>query len=358
MNTFGSNLRLTTFGESHGPAMGGIIDGFPAGFKVDFDKLYDEIAKRRPGSSPLVTARKETDKPEFLSGLSSEGITLGTPIGFIVRNSDHRSSDYEEIRHIYRPNHADYTYMARYGLRDHRGGGRASARETVNWVVAGALATQWLESKGIRITALLTAAGGVDFTSLIVNKLMENPEAELRISLPDNCKELINEKIMEAKKSGNSIGGKVACVIDGVPPGIGNPVFGKLHASLAAAMMSINAAKGFEYGLGFASASANGHDYADRFIPTEDEKALKTATNYSGGIQGGISNGMPIYFNVGFKPTPTIMMPQSTVDDQGHFATLQPRGRHDPCVAVRAVPVVKAMAALVIADFMIVKYLP
>ncbi|MBD5356704.1 MAG: chorismate synthase [Bacteroides sp.] len=357
MNTFGNNLRLTTFGESHGVAMGGIIDGFPPGFKIDFDSLYREIAKRRPGSSALVTARKETDKPEFLSGISPEGVTLGTPIGFIVRNSDHRSADYEEMRHIYRPNHADYTYMQRYGIRDHRGGGRASARETVNWVVAGALTAQWLESKGVSITAQLTGAGSTDFSHIIIDQLMKCSQSETSLTLSEDCQKMIDDKIMEAKKDGNSIGGIVTCVIEGVPVGLGNPIFGKLHASLSAAMMTINAAKGFEYGLGFSAASANGYEYADRFVASDNGLPLKTATNYSGGIQGGISNGMPIYFNVAFKPTPTIMIPQPTVDDCGNPAMLRAHGRHDPCVAVRAVPVVKAMAALVIADFMTVSYI-
>ena len=354
MNTFGRNLRLTTFGESHGPAMGGIIDGFPPGFKIDFDKLYEEVAKRRPGSSALVTARNESDRPEFLSGISPDGITLGTPIGFIVRNSDHHSSDYDEMARIYRPNHADYTYMMRYGIRDHRGGGRASARETVNWVVAGALAQQWLEAKGITIEAELTAVGQANFTREVIDKLKRDSSVSITEFMNDEYRKILSDTVMATKKSGDSVGGEVTCLIKGVPAGIGNPVFGKLHAALAAAMMSINAAKGFEYGIGFEASIENGSHTADRFIPTEnDEETLKTATNYSGGIQGGISNGMPIYFNVAFKPTPTIMMPQPTVNTLGEAAMMKPSGRHDPCVAVRAVPVVKAMAALVIADYLI-----
>lgn len=357
MNTFGRNLRLTTFGESHGPAMGGIIDGFPPGFKIDFDRLYDDVAKRRPGSSPLVTSRKESDRPEFLSGISSGGITLGTPIGFIVRNADHHSSDYDAMASVYRPNHADYTYMARYGIRDHRGGGRASARETVNWVVAGALAAQWLEARGVYVDAVLSGAGSINFSPLLLNPLRRNPEKHASLNLDDGCRKKIENEIMGAKKEGNSIGGTVVCVIDGVPPGIGDPVFGKLQAALSGAMMSINAAKGFEYGLGFAASGAKGYETADRFLPRENQESyLKTATNYSGGIQGGISNGMPIYFSVAFKPTPTVMMAQPTVDTDGNAAVLNPAGRHDPCVAVRAVHVVKAMAALVIADFLLLRF--
>lgn len=353
MNTFGNNLTLTTFGESHGPAMGGVIDGFPAGFKIDFDLLLEEVAKRRPGSSPLVTARNESDRPEFLSGISPDGITLGSPIGFIVRNADHRSSDYDEMARVYRPNHADYTYIKRYGIRDHRGGGRSSARETVNWVVAGALAQQWLAPKGIKVEAVLSQAGSVTAGD-IFDSLMTDPENPFVLEVNPSLKLAMEEVIKEAKKAGDSIGGRVSCLITGIPAGIGNPVAGKLHAALAAAMMSINAAKGFEYGLGFRASSAKGSETADRFLPSEQEgDALKTATNFSGGIQGGISNGMPVFFSVAFKPTPTLLRPQPTVDTLGHATTLNPAGRHDPCVAVRAVHVVKAMAALVVADFLI-----
>lgn len=350
MNTFGKHLTLTTFGESHGPAMGGVIDGFPAGFKVDFDLLYEEVAKRRPGQSALVTARNEKDRPEFLSGISPEGVTLGTPIGFIVRNADHHSSDYDEMAKVYRPNHADYTYIQRYGIRDHRGGGRSSARETVNWVVAGALAQQWLASKGITVQTALTQVGPVTAGN-IFDSLMTNPELPFELKVNTDLQLAMQEMVMEAKKAGDSVGGRVSCLITGIPAGVGSPVAEKLHASLAAAMMSINAAKGFEYGLGFAAASAKGSETADTFLPADHEGApLKTATNYSGGIQGGISNGMPIFFSVAFKPTPTLMKPLPTVTTDGKATVLNPAGRHDPCVAVRAVHVVKAMAALVIAD--------
>lgn len=353
MNTFGKNLTLTTFGESHGPAMGGVIDGFPAGFKIDFDALLAEIAKRRPGSSPLVTARNETDTPEFLSGISPDGITLGTPIGFIVRNSDHHSSDYDEMAKVYRPNHADYTYIKRYGIRDHRGGGRSSARETVNWVVAGALAAQWLESKGITIQSTLTQVGPVTAGD-IFDGLMTNPENPFRLEVNPDIKLAMEEFVKETKKAGDSVGGRVSCLITGLPAGIGNPVADKLHAALAAAMMSINAAKGFEYGIGFRASSSFGSETADKFVASENEgDPLRTSTNFSGGIQGGISNGMPIFFSVAFKPTPTLLKPIDTVDTNGNATVLNPAGRHDPCVAVRAVHVVKAMAALVIADYLV-----
>jgi len=353
MNTFGKYLTLTTFGESHGPAMGGIIDGFPAGFKIDFDNLIEEVAKRRPGSSNLVTARNESDKPEFLSGISTDGITLGSPIGFIVRNSDHHSSDYDRMANVFRPNHADYTYIRRYGIRDHRGGGRSSARETVNWVVAGALASQWLESKGIKVEAVLSQVGSVTAGNIFA-PLMNNPEKPFSMEIDPELRIAMEQLIVETKKAGDSIGGRVSCLITGMPAGVGSPVAEKLHARMAYAMMSINAAKGFEYGLGFMSPSSKGSDTADHFIQSESPGSpLLTSTDFSGGIQGGISNGMPIFFSVAFKPTPTLMMPQATVDTYGKATVLNPAGRHDPCVAVRAVPVVKAMACLVIADAML-----
>lgn len=353
MNTFGKHLTLTTFGESHGPAMGGVIDGFPPGFRIDFDALCQEVAKRRPGSSPLVTARNEKDMPEFLSGISPEGVTLGTPIGFIVRNADHHSSDYDGMARVFRPNHADYTYIKKYGIRDHRGGGRSSARETVNWVVAGALALQWLEAKGIGIEAALSQVGAATAGN-VFDRLMAEPEKPFSLEVDPAIRLAMEEEVLRAKKSGDSVGGRVSCLITGVPAGVGDPVADKLHAALAGAIMSINAAKGFEYGLGFRAPSSKGSETADCFVPASDPgEPLRTATDFSGGIQGGISNGMPIFFSVAFKPTPTLMMPLETVNTSGEATVLQPAGRHDPCVAVRAVPVVKAMAALVIADFMV-----
>ncbi len=328
MNTFGRNLRLTTFGESHGKAMGGILDGMPGGVKIDMDIILRETARRRPGQSHLVTARNEKDIPELLSGLTDDMVTLGTPIGFIVRNTDQRSGDYGEMAELYRPNHADFTYDMRYGLHEPRGGGRASARETLNWVIGGAIARQIPDMKKISVDAKVIAIGGVSGTPEELTKVVE-----------------------EAMKRGDSVGGVVECVIKGVPAGIGNPVFGKLHARLAQAMMSINAAKGFEYGDGFAAASMFGTEHADIF--TSENGHIYTLTNHSGGIQGGISNGMPISFRVAFKPTPTLLRDIETVDKEGRPGILKGKGRHDPCVALRAVPVVEAMAVLVIADEML-----
>lgn len=352
MNTFGRNLRITTFGESHGAALGGVIDGFPAGFKIDFEDLQKEISRRAPGSSSIVTQRNEKDTPEFLSGINENGITLGTPIGFIIRNSDNRSKDYSELADKYRPNHADFTYDAKFGIRDFRGGGRASARETANWVVAGALAKQWLgKSFGIGFFAELTGAGMVSFSERIIISLSQNPERKQVPFLSSEEKNKIEQQILDAKNDGDSVGGTVTCLISNVPSGLGDPVFGKLQARIAQAMMGINAAKGFEYGLGNLSSRKRGSEVLDIF--KTDGKKIITSTNYSGGIQGGISNGMPIFFNVAFKPTPTIMKEIETVTQNHEAATLKMRGRHDPCVAVRAVPVVEALAALVIADLLV-----
>ncbi|MDE6380599.1 MAG: chorismate synthase [Muribaculaceae bacterium] len=328
MNTFGNNLRLTTFGESHGKAMGGILDGMPGGVKIDMDVILRETARRRPGQSHLVTARNEKDIPELLSGLTDDMVTLGTPIGFIVRNTDQRSGDYGEMADLYRPNHADFTYDMRYGLHEPRGGGRASARETLNWVIGGAIVRQLTCMKDVSITARVISIGGIQGTQEELDRVVE-----------------------EAMKRGDSVGGVVECEIKGVPAGIGNPVFGKLHARLAQAMMSINAAKGFEYGDGFEAASAYGTEQADIF--TSENGHIHTLTNHSGGIQGGISNGMPIRFKIAFKPTPTLLRDIETVDKEGNPRILKGKGRHDPCVALRAVPVVEAMAALVVADEML-----
>lgn len=349
MNTFGKNLRTTTFGESHGPAIGGVIDGFPAGFKINFERLQEELDKRKPGTNLIVSQRKESDRPEFLSGISSEGVTLGTPIGFIIRNEDQRSKDYSNISSAFRPNHADFTYQAKYGIRDFRGGGRASARETANWVVAGALANQWLESRNIHVESLLTRVGSLNFTSEIKKGLVFNPLSEDIFQVSSDIQDKFSQEIQKAKESGDSLSGEVSCLITGVPVGIGGPVFNKLHASLAQAMMSINAAKAFEYGIGNDTFDYTGIEQLDYFYPDSEGKIM-TETNFSGGIQGGISNGMPIFFSVAFKPTPTILREISTIDENGKSLTLQLKGRHDPCVAVRAVAVVKAMAALVIAD--------
>lgn len=351
MNTFGRNLTLTTFGESHGPAIGGILDGFPPGIKIDFRKVNEEVSKRRPGSSSFVTQRKETDIPEFLSGFTPEGITLGTPIGFIIRNNDNRSRDYSEIENKYRPNHADFTYEAKYGIRDFRGGGRASARETANWVVAGAIVEQWLALQNIEILSILSGVGNVAYSSILTDSLCKNSFSEHSFSIPDHVRLQMENEVLKAKKEGDSIGGVITCIIKGLPAGVGDPVFDKLHTRLAAAMMSINAAKGFEYGLGFKSATSLGSEVLDLF--ETDGTTVFTKSNYSGGIQGGISNGMPVFFNVYFKPTPTIMKELQTVSSDMQPSILKMRGRHDPCVAIRAVQVVKAMAALVVADLIL-----
>lgn len=332
--------------------MGGVIDGFPSGFKIDFNRLQKDLDERKPGTSLLVTQRKEDDKPEFLSGINEDGITLGTPIGYIIRNKDHHSSDYDEMADKFRPNHADYTYIAKYGIRDHRGGGRASARETVNWVVAGSIASQWLEQKGIKIKALLTGVNGVDYSADIYKEFINNPGNTNALQISPSAKKEMEDRIAEAKKNGDSIGGMVTCVITGVKAGLGDPVFRKLQSSLAQAMMSINAAKGFDYGIGNDVLEYTGIESADLFTKNASGETV-TKTNFSGGIQGGISNGMPIYFSVYFKPTPTVMKELPTIDESGNPTILKAKGRHDPCVAVRAVPVVKSIAALVIADHLL-----
>lgn len=354
MNTFGERLRLTTFGESHGKALGGIIDGFPPGFKIDFNLLYKEVEKRRPGNSILVSARDEKDFPEFLSGISDDGFTLGTPIGFIIRNTDTQASDYRQMTHAFRPNHADYSYYKRYGISPQPGGGRASARETANWTVAGALCSQWLSSKNINIEAALVGVGDLEAKD-VFEPFISADSKEFHLKIDSQLQRKFEELILEVKKNGDSVGGKVGCVITGLPPGIGNPVFDKLQSRLGAAMMSINAAKGFEYGIGFKAANAFGSATADMFISSKEnnECIISTSSNFSGGIQGGISNGMPIYFSVAFKPTPTLLRDIPTVDMDGNKCEIKCQGRHDPCVAVRAVQVVKSMASLVIADFLV-----
>ena len=352
MNTFGTRLRLTTFGESHGPAIGGVIDGFPPGFKIDFEALDAEIKKRSPGSSLLTTQRKESDRPEFLSGINEEGVTLGTSIGFIIRNTDNRGKDYTEIADKYRPNHADYTYEAKYGIREYRGGGRASARETANWVVAGALAYQWLKTLGINISAALSGAGKINFTDRLTHLYSNFPKEFKEVEIPKDIQEAIEAEIFTAKQGGDSVGGSVTCLITGLKAGIGDPVADKLQSRLAGAMLSINAAKSFEYGFGKEVSSKFGSDVLDIFETVEHNK-VETRTNFSGGIQGGISNGMPVFFSVSFKPTPTIMRDLPTINQDLQPVMLKMKGRHDPCVAVRAVPVVKAMSALVLADFLL-----
>lgn len=323
MNTFGTLFRLTCFGESHGVALGGVIDGCPAGVQIDEDYIQQQLDRRRPGQSELTTARKEADKVQFLSGIF-EGKTTGTPIGFIIANTNQHSSDYANVQDAFRPSHADYTYTAKYGFRDYRGGGRSSARETACRVVAGAVAQLLLRQSGlsVQITASITEVGGSTD---------------------------IESTILQAKQAGDTVGGIISCTITGVPAGWGEPVFDKLQAKLAAAMLSINAAKGFDYGMGFDMVAKRGSQVNDIFETDADGRVV-TRTNYSGGIQGGISNGMPIYFRVAFKPVATLMQPQDTIDAQGNPIRLQVKGRHDACVLPRALPIVESMAALVLAD--------
>lgn len=348
MNTFGQIYRLTSFGESHGPAVGGVIDGMPAGVTIDLDAVQHELDRRRPGQSDIVTARRESDRVEILSGVF-EGRTLGTPIGFIVRNSDSHSDDYENLRHVYRPSHADYTYSAKYGLRDHRGGGRSSARETVARVVGGAFARQALAGLGVSIHAYTSAVGTVTL-DVPADRLDLNMTESNAVRCPDPATAAEMERLIKAVKAeGDTVGGIVTCVIDGVPAGLGEPVFGKLHARLAEAMMSINAAKGFDYGMGFDGAAMRGSEVNDIFEPTDDGR-ITTRTNHSGGIQGGISNGARITMRVAFKPVATLLREIETVDDEGRKTVLKMRGRHDPCVVPRAVPIVEAMAAMTILD--------
>lgn len=348
MNTIGKIFTFTGFGESHGAAIGGVIDGMPAGVKIDMARIQAQLDRRRPGQSAVTTGRRESDTVEVLSGLF-EGVTTGCPIGFVIRNENQRSDDYEHLRHAFRPSHADYTYTAKYGLRDHRGGGRSSARETATRVVAGAFALQALEHHGITIRAYTSQVGPV---------VLDRPYQELDLSLtesnpvrcPDGVVAAEMEKcILGVKAEGDTVGGVVSCVCSGVPVGLGEPVFGRLNACLAEAMMSINAVKGFEYGMGFGGAAMRGSQVADRFVARPDG-TIGTMSNYSGGIQGGISNGEDIYFRVAFKPVATLLRDVETVDDTGAPVTVRGRGRHDPCVVPRAVPIVEAMAAIVILD--------
>ncbi|NDV67523.1 chorismate synthase [Dysgonomonas sp. 25] len=347
MNTFGNIFRLTSFGESHGAAIGGVIDGCPAGIKVDMEFIQNELNRRRPGQSAITTPRKEPDEVEFLSGIY-EGYTTGVSIGFIVRNTNQHSSDYDNLKDVYRPSHADYTYQQKYGIRDHRGGGRSSARETIARCVAGAIAKLALQQLNISVTAYTSQVGAIqldnDYTRYDLSKIEATP-----VRCPDMKKadEMI-ELIKEVKSKGDTIGGVVTCIIQGTPTGLGEPVFGKLHAALGSAMLSINAVKGFEYGDGF-DVSHRGSEVNDVFY--NDNGKISTRTNHSGGIQGGISNGQDIYFRVAFKPVATILMNQQTVNKEGEDVELKARGRHDACVLPRAVPIVEAMAAMTILDY-------
>ncbi len=346
-NTTGKLFCLTTFGESHGEAIGGVIDGCPPGLKIDMDFIQNELEKRKPGQSFLTTKREETDKVEFLSGIFN-GKTTGAPIGFIIKNIDKKTEDYEFLKDIYRPSHADYTYEKKYGVRDYRGGGRASARETAARVVGGAVAKIILKNSGINIIAYVSKIGDIELEKDYKILNFEQIEKSL-VRCPDKetSEKMIN-LIKNIKDEGDSIGGIISCVVQGVPVGLGEPVFDKLQADLAKAMMSINAAKGFEYGAGFKSSGKKGSEHNDSFVIEDGE--IITKTNNSGGIQGGISNGQDIYFNVAFKPTPTIKKEQQTIDKNGKKVIFSGKGRHDVCIVPRAVPVVEAMTAIVIAD--------
>ena len=350
-NTFGNIFRVTTFGESHGTAIGGVIDGCPAGLSINTDFIQSELDRRKPGQSKITTQRKEKDEFEILSGVY-EGVTLGTPIGFIIRNQDYKPSDYDNLKEVYRPSHADYTYDAKYGIRDHRGGGRSSARETASRVFAGAVAKLFLRDTQLTVHAYVSQVGNIkveeDYSQLDFTKIEKNI-----VRCPDEVvAEKMIQQIEEVRKEGDTIGGIINCVIQHVPAGLGEPVFDKLHADLAKAMMSINAAHGFEYGSGFDGSVRRGSENNDVLIPGHSlmEKGVTTLTNHSGGILGGISNGMDIYFRVAFKPVSTLMLTQQTIDSSGKEVELKGKGRHDPCVVPRAVPIVEAMAAIVLAD--------
>lgn len=349
-NSFGQLFRVSTFGESHGRAIGLVLDGCPAGLAIDEDFIQAELARRRPGQSAIVTQRREEDKAEILSGIF-EGRSTGAPIAMVIFNADARSKDYSHIADKYRPSHADYTYQAKYGLRDYRGGGRSSARETAARVAAGAVAKLFLLSEGIRIQAYVSQVGHLqlqkDYRELGLSLTESNP-----VRCPDAAMaEQMEALIREVRKAGDTIGGVVSCVIQGCPPGLGEPAFDKLHADLGKAMLGINAAKGFEYGSGFEGVRMRGSEHNDIFF-SEGGRA-RTKTNFSGGIQGGISNGMDIYFRVAFKPVATIVHPQESLNEAGEKVIVEGKGRHDPCVVPRAVPIVEAMAALVLADHLL-----
>lgn len=347
-NTFGKIFTLTSFGESHGPGIGGVIDGFPAGISIDLVFIQQELNRRRPGQSKITTDRKEADQVEFLSGIF-EGKSTGCPIAFLVRNTNQHSDDYENLRGLFRPSHADFTYTQKYGIRDHRGGGRSSARETISRCVGGALAKLALKQLGISIQAYTSQVGSIalenDYKRYDLNLIETNA---VRCPDPQKAREM-EEYIASVKAEGDTIGGIITCVVKGCPVGLGEPSFGKLHAALGHAMLTINAVKGFEYGEGFAGVTQRGSEQNDIFF--NDEGCINTRTNHSGGIQGGISNGQDIYFRVAFKPVATLLKEQSTVNEKGEDTQVKARGRHDPCVLPRAVPIVEAMTAMTLLDY-------
>ncbi|MFD2541403.1 chorismate synthase [Lacinutrix gracilariae] len=342
-NSIGNIFKVTTFGESHGIAIGGIIDGCPSGIALDFDAIQNELNRRKPGQSEIVTQRKEPDTVEFLSGIF-EGVTTGTSIGFTIKNANQKSKDYSHIKDVYRPSHADYTYDKKYGVRDYRGGGRSSARETACRVVAGAIAKQVL--KDVKINAFTSSVGEIFIDKPYQDLDFSKTETNIVRCPDEKIAEQMIARIKEIRKQGDTIGGTVTCVLQNVPVGLGEPVFDRLHAELGKAMLSINAVKGFEYGSGFCGAKMKGSEHNDLFNADGSTK-----TNLSGGIQGGISNGMDIYFRVAFKPVATIMQKQETINSEGEVVEMQGKGRHDPCVVPRAIPIVEAMAAMVLTDY-------
>jgi chorismate synthase len=353
-NSFGHIFKLTSFGESHGTAIGGIVEGCPAGLMLNPDLVQQALDRRKPGQSAITTPRKENDTVHFLSGIF-DGVTTGAPIGFTLANANQQPADYDQLKEVFRPSHADYTYLQKYGLRDHRGGGRSSARETACRVVAGAIASQLLAHNGISIHAFVKSVGDISLDKPLEEIDLTQTETNM-VRCPDAAvaAQMI-AAIEQARTDGDSLGGMVTGVIKGLPVGLGEPVFDKFHAVLGHAMLSINAVKGFEYGSGFAGTRLKGSQHNDAF--TNEQGKIKTLTNRSGGVQGGLTNGMDVYFNVAFKPTATISKEQQTVDLQGKLTTLEARGRHDPCVLPRAVPIVEAMAAMVSADFLLLNRL-
>lgn len=351
-SSFGTLLRLHTFGESHGEAVGGIIDGFPAGFKPDLEAVQLQLNRRKPGQSNITTPRKEEDELQVLSGIF-EGQTTGAPIAFLVRNKNANPADYEHLRDVYRPSHADFTWQSKFGVRDHRGGGRSSARETLSRVVAGAFAEQWLATFGISVTAWVSAVGPIEMPENIEVLNRQQIDAySVRCPHEDTASKMI-EFIEELRNEGDSTGGVISARILGLPAGLGEPVFDKFHAELGKAMLSINAVKGFEIGSGFSGVVMRGSEHNDAFsLSAEGEMKITTQANHSGGVQGGITNGQPVYFRTAFKPVASISKPQETVNSRGEHEVISIHGRHDPCVVPRAVPIVEAMAALVAADFL------
>tara|TARA_B100001287_G_scaffold275707_1_gene284115 strand:+ start:1377 stop:2468 length:1092 start_codon:yes stop_codon:yes gene_type:complete len=351
-STIGKIFRLTTFGESHGPAIGGVIDGIPSGFKIDFDKINLALERRKPGSSKLYSQRNEKDIPEFLSGIYN-GISLGTPIGFIIKNNDHKPDDYKDLKDILRPSHADYTYLKKYGLRDHRGGGRASARETTSWVVAGSIAGQILNKNGIHVNSYVSSIGEIDldihYSELNLESTFEN---DVRCPSSIYAKKM-NEKINECIKSGDTLGGKISTIILGLPAGIGEPVFNKLNADIGRVILGINACKAIEFGSGYRGTKNFGSQENDQLYFDSINNSVRSKTNNSGGIQGGISNGMDIFFNSYFKPVSSISTIQESVDINNKNIKFKIDGRHDPCVVPRAVPVVSSVTSIILLDHLL-----